>query len=222
MKYYMLKVFVLITFKWSFGQQTGDTINTLQQDFKTVKFKLDKAAIIEKDIIVFSPSKSNKINGLNINYWYNESNAIMTNGLELGLSPVSVFFPFLTIVHSIPPFVHDPPSYNRNYVDRMVFDKVNGIRFGIAFLDPAIVNGLELNLTGGFDTKVNGLSISSVINKHMMVNGVDIAILGNFDAQVNGIQIGLFNKCDNLKGIQLGLWNKNNKRSLPFINWNFK
>jgi hypothetical protein len=24
-----------------------------------------------------------------------------------------------------------------------------------------------------------------------------------------------------LKGAQIGLWNKNQKRSLPFINWNF-
>jgi hypothetical protein len=37
-----------------------------------------------------------------------------------------------------------------------------------------------------------------------------------------GVQIALFNSSMNFKGIQIGLWNKNQKRSLPFINWNFK
>ncbi|WP_353779869.1 hypothetical protein [Winogradskyella sp. 3972H.M.0a.05] len=221
MKNYLLLILMLLVQIPVVGQDVKDTIYVNKVNFKDVKFT-QNTTIIERNVFAFSPSKANKINGLNLNYWYDESSATMTNGIELGLNPLGVFFPFLTVIHSIPPFIHDPNTYKQSYVDDMVFDKVNGIRVGISFLEPAIINGIELNLTGGFDTKVNGLSMSPIIHKHMMVNGVGIALLGNFDTQVNGIQIGLFNKCSNLRGLQFGLWNKNSKRSLPFVNWNFK
>ncbi|SEL06514.1 hypothetical protein SAMN04487910_1604 [Aquimarina amphilecti] len=40
-------------------------------------------------------------------------------------------------------------------------------------------------------------------------------------SKYEGIQIGILNKADKLRGIQIGLWNKNERRSLPFINWQF-
>ncbi|WP_299113380.1 LA_2272 family surface repeat-containing protein [uncultured Winogradskyella sp.] len=181
-----------------------------------------KDSIEVRSVFSFSPSRAKKINGLSLKYWYSEDKTYKVNGLELGLNPLSIFFPFLTAIHSIPPFLHNPPLDDLSKLDSYKFDKINGIRFGIAFLDPAIINGLELNLTGGFDTQINGVSITPLVNKHFKVNGLSVALLGNFDTQVKGIQIGLFNKCNNLKGIQIGLWNKNEKRSLPFINWNFK
>ena len=193
--------------------------------FAQINFKQNlkvKDSIEVRNVFSFSPSKAKKVNGIDLNYWYDENHEKQTNGLELGLNPLGVFFPFLTAIHSIPPFIHNPPKEDLSNLSWYKFDKVNGIRFGIAFLDPAIINGLELNVTGGFDTQVNGLSITPIINKHLKINGLGFALLGNFDTQVRGLQIGLFNKCNSLRGLQFGLWNKNEKRSLPFINWNFK
>lgn len=181
-----------------------------------------KDSIEVRNVFSLSPSRAKKVNGLSLKYWYSEDKGYRVNGMELGLNPLNVFFPFLTAIHSIPPFIHEPPLNDLSNLDAYKFDRINGVRFGVAFLEPAIVNGLELNITGGFDTMVNGVSITPLINKHFKVNGVGVALLGNFDTQVRGIQIGLFNKCNNLRGIQLGLWNKNEKRSLPIINWNFK
>ena len=46
--------------------------------------------------------------------------------------------------------------------------------------------------------------------------------LENKSESFTGLQIGLINKTKKLRGVQIGLFNKNERRSLPFINWNFK
>jgi len=74
-------------------------------------------------------------------------------------------------------------------------------------LEPTKVNGLEIHLSGSYESVVNGLSIGIVANKRDKLNGLGIGVIGNFDTEVNGVQIGL--------------WNTNEKRSLPFINWSF-
>jgi len=38
---------------------------------------------------------------------------------------------------------------------------------------------------------------------------------------LKGLQIGLVNKSQKIKGVQIGLWNKSDKRSLPFLNFQF-
>lgn len=139
------------------------------------------------------------------------------NGIELDLNPLGIFFPFMVIMHSIPPFHHEPPILLKTSILKVT----NGIQLGLSNLEEAKINGIEFNLAGNFNTIINGISISPTINKHYKVSGISISALGNFDAEVNGIQIGLFNKTNKLRGIQIGLWNKNNKRSLPLINWNF-
>ncbi len=99
------------------------------------------------------------------------------------------------------------------------------------------INGVSLSLLGhGGNTSVNGISlngISSILND---CNGVVASFGGNFIGSFNGLmiagirnnaalgkglQISVFNSCSKLKGFQIGLINKNQKRTLPFINWCF-
>ena len=178
--------------------------------------KLSKKEI--QNFIGFSPSKAKKINGLAIKYWDEDFSDKKVNGIELGLNPLGIFFPFMTIMHSIPPFYHEPPVLSKTPILKIT----NGLQLGISSLEEAKINGIEINLAGNFNTIINGISISPTINKHYKISGISISPLGNFDGKVNGIQIGLFNKTNQLRGLQIGLWNKNSKRSLPFINWNFK
>ena len=171
---------------------------------------------LTKNFISFYPSNVKKANGLMIKYWIEEeeNKELQINGIELGLNPITIFFPFLTIFHSIPPTHHEPPIFN----DKNTLKTVNGIQLGIGNFGEATINGIEMNLSGNFNSFINGISISPSINKHYEVFGLGIAPLGNFDNKITGIQIGLFNKVNILKGIQIGLWNKNEKRSLPIIN----
>ena len=67
---------------------------------------------------------------------------------------------------------------------------------------------------------MNGLQVGFSNNGHK-IKGLQIGILGNNTHEMKGVQIGLINKSKKLKGLQIGLWNVNQKRKLPFINWNF-
>lgn len=100
----------------------------------------------------------------------------------------------------------------------------------------AVHNGLILSPFGTFTPKVNGVSFSLFMSLGQTVNGVSINALWNLYDKVNGVaigavntiktakgvQIGIVNKTAHLHGVQFGLWNKNQKRSLPILNWNFK
>ncbi|MFK8058870.1 MAG: hypothetical protein AB8B78_02160 [Polaribacter sp.] len=180
-----------------------------------------------RNFISFYPSEFDKANGLLINYWLDESNTkllnknrneLQINGIELGLNPVTFFAPFFSLIYAVPIITENPISPTSQDITK----KINGLQLGFASLKESKINGIEINVAGNFNSIVNGLSITPIINKHYKVSGIDISILGNIDYKVNGIQIGLFNRATQLKGIQIGLWNKNEKRSLPFINWNFK
>ena len=191
----------------SFGQ------NQLDQENK-------KDSVTERNVIGFSPSKAKKVNGLKIRWWSDENHALKTNGVELGINPIGFFIPFLEVIH-MPYIIKDNPEYPINYT-KTKYDTINGLRIGVSFLDPAQINGLFLSVGGSYETKVSGLSITGTFNRHQEVKGVSIAGLANLDSEVTGVQISLLNKCAKLRGIQIGFWNTNEKRSLPFINWNLK
>lgn len=112
----------------------------------------------------------------------------------------------------------------------------NALTHADTALKRVIHNGLLVSLTGTFSDQVNGISISGWMSLGNTINGISINPLWNLYFRINGLsislfnstietkgtQIGLINKTLKLKGIQIGIWNKNEKRSLPFINWNFK
>ena len=180
--------------------------------------------IDKKNIAWFSPSSATHVNGLMFNFWSREDTKLsniypVINGIEFNINPIGFFTPFIFAIHSIDPDTHQP-SYES--IDLTKCKKVNGLQIGLIDMEKSIINGLDINATGSFDTKTNGITLSLVMNKHYAVNGLTIAAIGNHDINCNGIQIALFNSCQELNGIQIGLWNVNQKRRLPFINWNFK
>lgn len=78
-----------------------------------------------------------------------------------------------------------------------------------------------INIAGGITAARNlyGLSVTGYFTKVVSFKGICISGVQNIADKGAGLQIGLFNKCKNLKGLQIGLWNKSGKRGLPFINW---
>jgi hypothetical protein len=119
------------------------------------------------------------------------------------------------------------------------------------FLENTYVNGIDINLIANYYAQSNGISLTGLANYLGINNGLQIARLLNDCGVSNGVQvacfshaiyakglqiggcniakngmkgvqIGLYNRCKNCSGIQIGLWNKNDKRSLPLVNWKFK
>lgn len=99
--------------------------------------------------------------------------------------------------------------------------KVNGLSLNPIGGITEVSNGLNVNGFMGFVTINNGLCTSLLYLSSGTSNGVSISLLYNSTIELNGIQIGLFNTSFKTRGVQFGLWNKNEKRSLPFINWNW-
>ena len=180
-----------------------------------------------KYIVWIYPSWATHVYGVMFNFWSpshinNLKRLPKIYGAEINLNPIGIFTPFVTAIHCIDPETHTPPTQSVDSLDLGYFKEINGLQIGLLNFDPTMINGLDINLTGSFMSVTNGVTISGVLNKHYIINGVTLASIGNHDSKCNGVQIGLINSCKDLKGIQLGLWNKNQKRSLPIINWCFK
>lgn len=182
----------------------------------------------KKYIVWFTPSKVTHAYGLMFNFFprFPDYDSIdkypIIYGSEINLNPLGIFFPFMLVVHSIDPETHCPVAESLDSIPFDRFKIVYGLQAGLINMEPTIVNGLDINVTGSFESKTNGLTISLVMNKHYITNGLTFALIGNHDTKCNGIQIGLINSAVELKGLQFGLWNKNQKRNMPIINWNFK
>lgn len=99
--------------------------------------------------------------------------------------------------------------------------KENGISLSIIGNIIEQQNGIAMSFIGNNSYKTNGVMAGFAGNSAIYINGIQLGGFNN-SKNLNGIQIGISNKVNNSKGIQIGLWNKNEKRSLPFINWNFK
>lgn len=103
-------------------------------------------------------------------------------------------------------------------------------------INMAVHNGLLISLFGTFTDKVNGISVSSWMSMGKEINGISFNVIWNLYDQINGLSIGMFNQeykinglqlglvnmSKKLRGFQIGIWNKNEKRSLPILNWNFR
>ena len=118
-----------------------------------------------------------------------------------------------------------------------IIEKQNGMALSILGNDSYVMNGLSGGFIGNHTQTLNGaqiggfnvseftngiqIGIQNNNNKNQnLTNGAQIGVL-NYTEDLQGVQIGLINNTKSLKGIQIGLWNKNEKRSLPIINWNF-
>lgn len=100
----------------------------------------------------------------------------------------------------------------------------NGIQLAGAGTYATYSNGLILSL---MNTEINtgtGIQIGA-FNHYVNFTGLQLGMCNDINSQAQkftGLQIGIYNRTKKLKGIQLGLINVNEKRTLPFINWNFK
>ncbi|TGV03150.1 LA_2272 family surface repeat-containing protein [Flavivirga rizhaonensis] len=84
-------------------------------------------------------------------------------------------------------------------------------------------NGIIASFGGNEVYQGNGLMITTVWgNAAKHFSGIQISAENYILEKGRGLQIGVFNKAKNFRGLQLGLWNKNDKRSFPIINWQFK
>lgn len=167
-----------------------------------------------------------------------------TNGLKIelpGLGLMLMAMPYIPVSES-------EPEYKE--VMSRSFSTNNGlvVSFSGVICD-CVTNGILLGGAGNFSREVNGVSGAGMFNyaeKHagiqtaifvsgtyrmegvqtaitntaVISNGIQLGI-NNKSNRHRGLQIGLINRTKNHKGLQLGLWNENEKRKLPFINWNF-
>lgn len=101
-------------------------------------------------------------------------------------------------------------------------ERINGISIHPIGGLNEISNGVSVFGIMGFNSQTNGVMVTALYSSCGISKGVTISGLYNSSIQMNGLQISFFNRSLKTKGIQIGLWNKNEKRSLPFINWNFK
>lgn len=114
--------------------------------------------------------------------------------------------------------------------------KVNGFSAGLLIQYLYNMNGISMAGMSNLIENHNGIAISGFGNEVYKSNGILIGFgnlarvfngiqIGGFNEVMQkgvGLQIGIFNEATNFKGLQFGLWNKNDKRSLPLLNWQFK
>lgn len=182
----------------------------------------------------YLPSSNTRINGLGIGLVLNkleEPPLIVTtvvNGVSIEILGYGAVLPMM----GGDPVTNKPDTFyldSANIASELnKFNYPNYIINGIT-ISPGGTNTTNANINGinisGIATatgRMNGLSMSLFYNGSGIVNGVSMAMLSNNTIQSNGLQIGLFTSTKRLKGIQIGLWNKNEKRTLPIFNWNFR
>lgn len=97
--------------------------------------------------------------------------------------------------------------------------KIRGIQVGYVSQN-YYGQGIIIGLFENYNKQLDGLQLS-VWNDNENSRGAQIGIIYNRTEKLKGVQVGVINKSKDTKGLQIGLWNKNEKRTLPFINWNF-
>ncbi|MCC6372170.1 MAG: hypothetical protein IT236_14295 [Bacteroidia bacterium] len=182
----------------------------------------------KKNVFWFTPCKVEEINGLALglhaknikNELFNERDSLIIRGLNLEINPFAIFSLLNPRLNG--PYPDSLNLYNENFKkDWQV--KIYGMNLSLVnTINEMRIKGF--NLTGLLTVvdEIHGVSISGINNFSYILNGVSIAGLRNRATFARGVQIGLFNKSTELRGFQIGLWNVNGRRSLPFINWQFK
>ncbi|MHA7059875.1 hypothetical protein ACWGOQ_0021790 [Aquimarina sp. M1] len=169
-----------------------------------------------------------KINGVNIDVVHPAPLLLMTFGLEIPfkLLPVGLTYKNNTGIHIL----------ESNNTPENVKLSMNGLNLSVGgFYEGTDFSGLNVSLISVVN-KLSGVSVAPVVNGSEVFNGIQFSTLANITAsgnglqvgisnvagKFNGIQVGVFNKTVDQRGFQFGLWNRNARRSLPFINWQFK
>jgi hypothetical protein len=101
----------------------------------------------------------------------------------------------------------------------------NGIQVAGGFTGVTYSKGLLMALFTTQTHEGKGLQLAAFHNDYNSFTGLQIGAFNGAYGKAEkftGVQIGIFNNTKKLKGIQIGLINRNEKRILPFFNWNFK
>ena len=165
--------------------------------------------------------KNANIHGVSVGLYsgYDYPRRTTTNGLKLELLGLGMF--------SFDAPNHSPISINEAEFSKVISDtiseKINGVvASSIGHYCNCNVNGISISIFAKLERRVNGISFALFGNFVEIHRGIQFAVISNETYKLRGVQIGLFNKSHDTKGFQIGLFNVNEKRTLPFINWNFK
>ena len=174
------------------------------------------------------------INGLSVGLWTEDRppRNTISNGIRLEVPGYGFAAP---MIGSSP--ISENDSAFKARMNDTLSEKINGINISATgtFCD-CTVSGITIGSLGQILRKVNGFSCSTFINAAQEMNGIQASIFNNqcyimsgiqlgmfnYNKKTRGIQIGIRNTSENTRGIQIGLLNKNECRTLPLINWNFK
>lgn len=195
------------------------------------RWPTDTSATRTRNIIFTTPvSRNSTINGLAIGFQPNTwrgAQRLNINGVSLSASPIDPFIALVYLILFTPDTDKDPGALhdfnNRRYYPGIDTSKetYNGLIAG-SFSPKVKCNGVNIAVVTNLAKSMNGLSIAGLFNHHYSFKGVLIAGIRNKTTKGKGLQIGLLNRCQEGKLVQIGLLNRIGKRTIPFINFQFK
>jgi hypothetical protein len=176
--------------------------------------------------IALIPSNVDRVNGFAFGAWpenlKSERDSLKINGVTLQINPV-MFFIYVRGAFTLRD-IDNFESYTTDRAQKYVQADMDGLVLSMPGQAnyTSIIKGVNV---AGFTScigEMHGVSISGLTNCSYVVKGVSICGGYNSGNKVRGVQIGLMNRATNLRGFQIGLINKNSRRTLPFINWQFR
>lgn len=144
---------------------------------------------------------------------------VSTHGINLSLIGEGI------LAFAIPcsPIPNDDSSFNTVWDGDTMVHKIDGINLsGSGTMGYCNINGLSAGFCAQVVNKVNGASAVIMQNYVQVSNGIQASFMITEAYKMRGLQIGAYNKSHHTRGIQIGLWNVNERRKMPFINWNFR
>ncbi len=217
-KLILMVLFVMVCYTKVIGQDSS--YNAQLIDSSSFDTYISSSIKKTRNIFGFIPNGNTKrINGLSIGLCLNSYDSIEINGLNIEILGGWV---------GSPSFIAEKTKYSdtaktkREYYKKYI-QKINGITLAtIEGVNNAQVNGITISPFDNLANEVNGVGLAILANGSQFFNGLELAVFANVASRGRGIQIAAINTCYDFRGIQIGLWNKNDKRSLPFINWQFR
>lgn len=195
--------------------------------------QLDSTRI--RNVISFTPSKVNRINGLAIGLsnkpqFHKQS----INGLNFELVGSGWLTPLLGL---------DDGGYIEKAMDKQIINGLSvgftlmngningvslatlinttnsfsGVKISLINYNMNISTGLELGLVN-LTNKTQGAQIG-LININRISRGISLGLYNCSFSDVHGLQVGIINRTRTLKGVQIGLVNINKSRTMVLFNW---
>lgn len=176
-----------------------------------------------RDVVWFTPSKAKRINGVNIGIisFLGGEDTLKISGVNLNADLLSIFFTMYL------PFIPQDTTWKHPEIYPAVskYDpsqhKIHGLSLSAGGVIDGSIRGVGINGSICMLSEMKGICITGIKNRFDEFHGLAIGGIANLSYKGRGVQIGLVNKCKDLRGVQLGLWNVNGKRKFPLINWNF-